>query len=53
MDLRVAGVDLIQSDDGPMVLEINSSPGLEGIEGASGVDIAGAIITHMEDNIDA
>ena len=53
MDLRVAGVDLIQSDDGPMVLEVNSSPGLEGIEGASGVDIAGAIITHMEDNIDA
>ena len=53
MDLNVAGVDLIQSHDGPMVLEINSSPGLEGIEGASGVDIAGAIITHIEDSIDA
>ena len=53
MDLNVAGVDLIQSDDGPMVLEINSSPGLEGIEGASGVDIAGTIIAHIEDNVDA
>lgn len=53
MDLSVAGVDLIQSNDGPMVLEINSSPGLEGIEGASGVDIAGAFIAHIEGNIDA
>jgi ribosomal protein S6--L-glutamate ligase len=53
MDLNVAGVDLIQSDDGPMVLEINSSPGLEGIEGASGVDIAGTIIAHIEDSVDA
>jgi len=53
MDLNVAGVDLIQSDDGPMVLEVNSSPGLEGIEAATKVDIAGAIITHIEDNVDA
>ena len=53
MDLNVAGVDLIQSSNGSMVLEINSSPGLEGIEGVSGVDIAGAIISHIEDNIDA
>jgi len=53
MGLEVAGVDLIQSDDGPMVLEINSSPGLEGIEGASGVDIAGAIVAHIEDRANA
>ena len=53
MGLEVAGVDLIQSDDGPMVLEINSSPGLEGIEEASGVDIAGAIVAHIEDRANA
>ncbi len=50
LGLNVAGVDLIQSEDGPMVLEVNSSPGLEGIEGASGVDIAGAIIEYMEEH---
>jgi ribosomal protein S6--L-glutamate ligase len=50
MELNVAGVDLIQSEDGPMVLEVNSSPGLEGIEGASGVDIADAIVEFIEDN---
>jgi ribosomal protein S6--L-glutamate ligase len=48
MGLRVAGVDLLQSNEGPMVLEVNSSPGLEGIERASGIDIAGAIIDHIE-----
>lgn len=47
MGLEVAGVDLLQSDKGPLVLEVNSSPGLEGIEGASGVDIAGAIIEYV------
>ena len=47
MGLEVAGVDLLRSDKGPLVLEVNSSPGLEGIEGASGVDIAGAIIEHV------
>jgi ribosomal protein S6--L-glutamate ligase len=52
MGLNVAGVDLIQSDVGPMVLEVNSSPGLEGIEAASGVDIAAAIIEFIEDNAD-
>lgn len=51
MGLSVAGVDLLQSDDGPMVLEVNSSPGLEGIEGASGVDIADLIIEYIEDNV--
>src|SRR5690606_2187196 len=44
LGLNVAGVDLLQSEEGPMVLEVNSSPGLEGIEGASGVDIADLII---------
>jgi ribosomal protein S6--L-glutamate ligase len=52
MELNVAGVDLLQSDSGPMVLEVNSSPGLEGIEAASGVDIADAIIEFIEDNAD-
>jgi ribosomal protein S6--L-glutamate ligase len=50
MELNVAGVDMVRSDGGPMVLEVNSSPGLEGIEGVSGVDIAGAIIEYIEDN---
>lgn len=50
MELNVAGVDLVRSDSGPMVLEVNSSPGLEGIEGASGVNIADAIIEFIEDN---
>jgi len=50
MELNVAGVDLVRSDSGPMVLEVNSSPGLEGIENASGVDIADAIVEYIEDN---
>ncbi|HSJ83598.1 MAG TPA: 30S ribosomal protein S6--L-glutamate ligase [Acidimicrobiia bacterium] len=52
MGLNVAGVDMLQSDSGPMVLEVNSSPGLEGIEVASGVDIADAIVEFIEDNAD-
>ena len=44
MGLNVAGVDLIRSNHGPLVLEVNSSPGLEGIEAASGKDVAGSII---------
>ena len=51
MGLNVAGVDLLQSSSGPLVLEVNSSPGLEGIEGASGIDIADLIIEHIEDNV--
>lgn len=47
MGLGVAGVDLLRSDRGPMVLEVNSSPGLEGIEGATGLDVAGAIIESV------
>ncbi len=45
--LGVAGVDLIQSARGPLILEVNSSPGLEGIEAASGIDIAGKIIENI------
>ena len=48
--LGVAGVDLIRSYEGPLVLEINSSPGLEGIEEATGVDVAGHILDLIETN---
>ena len=44
----MAGVDLIRSRRGPLILEVNASPGLEGIEAASGVDIAGAIIEYVD-----
>lgn len=53
MGLSVAGVDMLQSDEGPMVLEVNSSPGLEGIEKASELDIADLIIEYIEDNAGA
>lgn len=49
MGLAIAGVDMLQSKRGPMVLEVNSSPGLEGIEGATGVDVAGKIIEYIEE----
>ncbi|MNJ90730.1 Ribosomal protein S6 modification protein [compost metagenome] len=49
--LGVAGVDLLQSSRGPLVLEVNSSPGLEGIERATGVDIAGKIIAFIEKSV--
>jgi len=48
MGLDVAGVDLLRSAHGPLVIEVNSSPGLEGIEKATGKDVAGAIIQHIE-----
>lgn len=48
MGLAIAGVDMLQSKKGPMVLEVNSSPGLEGIEKATGVDIATEIIEFIE-----
>jgi ribosomal protein S6--L-glutamate ligase len=47
LGLGVAGVDLIRSDRGPLLLEVNSSPGLEGIETVTGIDVAGAIIDHV------
>jgi ribosomal protein S6--L-glutamate ligase len=50
MGLNVAGVDLLRSIRGPLVLEVNSSPGLEGIEAATGKDIAGMIIEFIEKN---
>jgi ribosomal protein S6--L-glutamate ligase len=48
MGLNVAGVDLLRSRRGPLVLEVNSSPGLEGIEAATGVDVGGEIIEYLE-----
>lgn len=48
--LNVAGVDILRSRRGPLVIEVNSTPGLEGIESSSGKDIAGAIIRFLEDN---
>lgn len=48
MGLRVAGVDLLRSNHGPVVMEVNSSPGLEGIEAATGVDVSGKIIEFLE-----
>jgi ribosomal protein S6--L-glutamate ligase len=50
MDLKVAGVDIIRSTKGPLLLEVNSSPGLEGIEGATHKDIAGEMIKAIEKN---
>lgn len=50
MGLAVCGVDMVQSNHGPLVLEVNSSPGLEGIEQASGLDIAAKVITYVEQN---
>lgn len=50
MGLNVAGVDLLRTNNGPVVIEVNSSPGLEGIERASGSDIATAIIEYLEKN---
>jgi ribosomal protein S6--L-glutamate ligase len=50
MGLNVCGVDLLRSDRGPLVMEVNSSPGLEGIEKATGKDIAGLIIDYIASN---
>lgn len=47
LGLGVAGVDLIRSKRGPLVLEVNASPGLEGIEDATGVDVAGEVVAHV------
>ncbi|RFU12308.1 30S ribosomal protein S6--L-glutamate ligase [Rhodobacteraceae bacterium W635] len=48
MGLNVCGVDMLRSNHGPVVMEVNSSPGLEGVEKATGKDIAGMIIDHVE-----
>lgn len=50
MGLNLAGVDLLRSNHGPVVMEVNSSPGLEGIENATGKDIAGMVIEYIEKN---
>ena len=50
LGLGIAGVDLLQSKRGPLVMVVKSSPGLEGIEGATGIDIAGKIIEYVERN---
>lgn len=51
LGLRIAGVDLLESNDGPKVMEVNASPGLEGIEAASGVNVAGEIIEFIEKQV--
>ena len=52
MGLRVAGVDMLEGSDGPQVMEVNSSPGLEGIESCTQLDIAGAIIDYVSAQVD-
>ena len=51
MGLRVAGVDMLEGKDGPLIMEINSSPGLEGIEESTGIDVAGEIIQLIEQEV--
>ena len=51
MGLRMAGVDMLEGNDGPQIMEVNSSPGLEGIEGATGLDIAGAVVDYIADQV--
>ncbi len=51
MGLRVAGVDMLEGKNGPQIMEVNSSPGLEGIEGATGLDIAGAIVEYIANQV--
>lgn len=51
LGLRVAGVDMLESEHGPLIMEVNSSPGLEGIESCTGLDVAGAIIDFMADQV--
>ncbi|MCB1566533.1 MAG: RimK family alpha-L-glutamate ligase, partial [Xanthomonadales bacterium] len=50
MGLNVAGVDMLRSNHGPVIMEVNSSPGLEGVETATGIDVAGKIIEFIENN---
>jgi ribosomal protein S6--L-glutamate ligase len=52
MGLRVAGVDMLEGNDGPLVMEVNSSPGLEGIETTTSLDIAGAIVDYVANQVD-
>ncbi len=50
--LRVAGVDMLEGKDGPQIMEVNSSPGLEGIESCTGLDVAGAVIDYIPAQVD-
>ena len=52
MGLRVAGVDMLEGKDGPQIMEVNSSPGLQGIETCTGLDIAGAVIDYIAAQVD-
>jgi ribosomal protein S6--L-glutamate ligase len=51
LGLTVCGVDMLESNNGPLVMEVNSSPGLQGIEEATGLDVAGTIIDHIVSNV--
>jgi ribosomal protein S6--L-glutamate ligase len=52
LGLRVAGVDMLEATEGPLVMEVNSSPGLEGVESATGLDVAGAIVDYIAAQVD-
>ncbi len=51
--LNVAGIDIVRSDRGPLIIEVNASPGLEGIEKTTGIDVAGEIIEFIEQSLDS
>jgi len=51
LGLTVCGVDMLEGNDGPLVMEVNSTPGLQGIETATGLDVAGAIVDHIVSNV--
>jgi ribosomal protein S6--L-glutamate ligase len=51
MGLRVAGVDMLEGKHGPLVMEVNSSPGLEGIEKATKLDVAGSIVDYIDNQV--
>lgn len=51
LGLHIAGVDMLQSERGPLILEVNSSPGLQGIEAVTGIDIAGKIVEYVEESV--
>jgi ribosomal protein S6--L-glutamate ligase len=52
MGLKIAGVDILEAKDGPRIIEVNSSPGLEGIETATRLDVAGAVIDYIAAQVD-
>ena len=51
MGLKIAGVDMLEGTDGPLIMEVNSSPGLQGIESATNLDVAGAIIDYISNEV--